>query len=403
MKNINILRISLVVSIALLIPCVADAQTTGTVQQLHKILENLYNEMIKLCLPLLDVARAIAGFGALFYIGYRVWKHIANAEPIDFFPLFRPFVIALLITFYPLVLSVMNGVMKPMVVSTGALVNSSNEAVEKMIEARAKSITNSEEYKELVGGLGYENNEDWKKYEQLEEEKEDEGLTLGKAVKFTLSLFANAFFFVVKIFVSFILQLLYYAAALCIDALRTFHLLILAILGPFVLCLSVFDGFQHTLPIWLARYINVYLWLPIANLFGAMIGRIQAGMLRLDTSQAEAGDMIGFGATDIAYLIFLVIAIIGYFTIPSIANYIVHASSASTLMAKVNSMTFGAGRMAVGAAMGGGAGAAAAAGSMSGDVQGSDKYIYPMADAGNSEAYVNDRAGYQHNKISGKS
>jgi len=249
--------------------------------------------------------------------------------------------------------------------------------------------------------LGYDDDRDWDKYQQPEEEQSD-GLSLGKALSFTSKLIVNAFSFVIKLALSFLLQLLYYAAALCIDAMRTFHLLILAILGPFVLCLSVFDGFQHTLPVWLARYINVYLWLPIANLFGAMTNRIQQGMLGLDISQSAEGSYIGFGATDFAYLIFLIVAIIGYFSIPSIANYVIHASGASTLLSRTNSLVAGGRTAVMGAMMGGGGVAAASAmGSMSGDMQGSDKFSSSMADAANSEPYVKD--SFQRNKLSGKS
>ena len=50
--------------------------------------------------------------------------------------------------------------------------------------------------------------------------------------------------------------------------IRTFQLIVLAILGPLVFGLSVFDGFQHSLRHWIARYINTFLWLPVANIFG---------------------------------------------------------------------------------------------------------------------------------------
>jgi conjugative transposon TraJ protein len=141
-----------------------------------------------------------------------------------------------------------------------------------------------------------------------------------------------------KLLISTLLEVLYYAASLCIDCMRTFHMVILAILGPLVFAISVYDGFQHTLSIWFARYINIYLWLPIANLFGAMIARIQGGMLRLDISQMEAGADPSFSQTDLAYLLFMIIGIVGYVSIPSIANYVVHASGGSAIMQKANSM-----------------------------------------------------------------
>lgn len=50
-----------------------------------------------------------------------------------------------------------------------------------------------------------------------------------------------------------------------------------------------------------------------------------------------AGDTF-FSSTDTAYLIFLIIGIIGYFTVPSVANYIVNAGGGNGLLQKVNSM-----------------------------------------------------------------
>ena len=62
---------------------------------LHQVLRNLYQEMMPLCGDMIGVAKGIAGLGALFYVAYRVWKALASAEPIDVFPLLRPFAIGL--------------------------------------------------------------------------------------------------------------------------------------------------------------------------------------------------------------------------------------------------------------------------------------------------------------------
>jgi len=51
-----------------------------------------------------------------------------------------------------------------------------------------------------------------------------------------------------------------------------------AILGPIVfgdMMQYLTDISAFTLTNWLARYINVFLWLPVANIFGAIIARIQ--------------------------------------------------------------------------------------------------------------------------------
>ncbi|WP_317169303.1 hypothetical protein [Mucilaginibacter humi] len=74
--------------------------------------------------------------------------------------------------------------------------------------------------------------------------------------------------------------------------------------GAHCFWLAVFDGFQHTLTVWLAKYINVFLWLPVANIFGAIIGKVQENMLKLDISQVQSAGDTFFSSTDTAYLIF---------------------------------------------------------------------------------------------------
>jgi len=138
------------------------------------------------------------------------------------------------------------------------------------------------------------------------------------------------------VWLSEILQVLFEAAALCINTVRTFYLIILAILGPLAFGLSVFDGMRHILTSWMAKYISVFLWLPIANIFGSLINQIQEEMIKLDIAQLQASGQTSFGATDSAYIIFLILAIVGYFTVPSIANQIVHAGGQETHLRKVN-------------------------------------------------------------------
>lgn len=287
----------------------------ASVESMHKVLENLYNEMIPLCSRLIGVAQMIAGFGALWYIGYRVWKHIANAEPIEFFPLLRPFAIGIAISIFPGVLGVINGVLSPTVTVTQSMVTGTQDDIQRLLHQR-ELASNGENPSLFLTDPG----------------------SSDSSSGFWSALFTLNFSQLFKLFISTLLELLYYAASLCIDCMRTFHLVILAILGPLVLALSVYDGFQHTLAIWFGRYINIYLWLPIANLFGALIGKIQASMLQLDITQMQQGQEGYFSQTDAAYIIFLIIGVIGYFTIPSVANHIVHASGGGALMNKVNTI-----------------------------------------------------------------
>lgn len=381
-------------------PYVVQAQTTADdVQSLHNVLQNVYDEMMPLCAKLISVARGIAAFAATFYIGYRVWRHIANAEPIDFFPLFRPFVLTILIGIFPKVLAVMNGILQPTVATTAAMVKDSDQTVKVLLAQREEAIKGTAQWKALIGPTGDGDREEWYKYTHPGQDPSQEGFfqSIGNDFSFAMDKVEYNIRYYIKLWISQLLQIIYYAASLCIDTIRTFQLIVLAILGPLVFGLAVFDGFQHSLTTWMARYINIFLWLPVANLFGAILGKIQENMLKIDLSQLQANGDTFFTSTDMAYIIFMIIGIIGYFTVPSVANYIVHAHGSNALTHKVTSTAANTTQMAAGAVVGG---------SMSAARWGADlfepDYALKDAIAAQKAAQNNDSGGgYQHDKLSG--
>jgi conjugative transposon TraJ protein len=323
----------------ILLPSLSFAQggLAGEMKGLHSVLDQLYDDMMPLCSQLIGVGRGIAGFAATWYIAYRVWGHISRAEPIDFYPLFRPFVIGFAVIIFPTVIAMVNGVMKPTVTATGAMVENSDKAIATLLKQKEEAIKKTELWQIYVGESGDGDRDHWYRYTHP---GESEGWleSIGNDVRFAMAKAAYNFKNTIKEWMSEVLQVLFQAASLCIDTIRTFYLIILAILGPLVFGIAVFDGFQHTLTVWLARYINVFLWLPVANIFGAVIGKIQEKMIALDIQQiGQTGDTF-FSAADTAYLIFMIIGIIGYFTVPSVANYIVHAGGGNTLLYKVTSV-----------------------------------------------------------------
>lgn len=356
----------------LLCPTVLQAQGgswADNVKSLHSVLDQLYREMLPMCSQLIGVGRSIAGFAALFYIAARVWRHIANSEPIDFYPLFRPFVIGFAVIIFPSVIAMINGVMNPTVTATNGMVNNSDKAVAALLKKKEAAVKSSDIYQMYMGGVnlstGEKHTDKWYKYTHPEDpnrENESWYEGIGNDVLFAMDKAGYMFRNAIKEAIAEILQLLFAAVSLCINTMRTFNLLVLAILGPLVFGLSVFDGFQHTLKHWLARYINVFLWLPIANLFGAIIGKIQENMLKIDIAQiGQAGDTF-FSRTDAGYLIFLIIGIFGYTTVPSIANYVMWVGGGDALNSKVT----GAAAGAVAGAVSGGTRAAGAAAGMAG-------------------------------------
>jgi len=102
---------------------------SSSLKGMQPILDNVYNQMIPLCSNLINAARGIAGFAALWYIASRVWRQIAQAEPLDFYPLLRPFALGMAIMLFPTVIAVMNGVMQPIVAATNTMVTNSNNSI----------------------------------------------------------------------------------------------------------------------------------------------------------------------------------------------------------------------------------------------------------------------------------
>lgn len=319
----------------------ADGLATD-IQGLQGTLNGVYNDMLPMCGQLIGVGQAIAGFGALWYIAARVYRQIASAEAIDFYPLLRPFALGLCILLFPTVIAVINGIMSPTVSATGGMVQNSDAAIVKLLKAKDDAVKKSDTWQMYIGASGSGDEDRWYKYTHPEDTdgSGNSGIIDGidNGMKFWMDKQSYNFRNSIKQWMSEILQVCYEAAALCINTIRTFYLIVLAILGPIVLGLSVFDGFQHTLTTWLAKYINVFLWLPVGNIFGAIIGKVQENMLKLDISQVQTAGDTFFSSTDTAYLIFLIIGIIGYFTVPSVANYIVNAGGGNGLLQKVNTM-----------------------------------------------------------------
>src|SRR5688572_18030060 len=334
----NQFKTTLIVGAGILLPNVSQAQVAGEIESFRSVLDTLYDEMIPLSSQLIDIGRGLAGFAAMWYIAARVWRHIANAEAIDFYPLLRPFAIGLAILMFPTVLTIINSILTPTVTGTAAMIDGSNNSVAYLLKMKEESIRKSPLWQMYVGSDGEGDRAKWYRYSHPEGDEEGLLDEIGNDVRFAMAKASYNFRNSIKQWMSEILHVLYQAAALCINTIRTFYMIILAILGPLIFGLSVFDGLHHTLTVWLARYINVFLWLPVANIIGSMIGKIQENMLKIDINQVNRYGDTFFSSTDSAYLIFMVIGIIGYFTVPSIANYIVHAGGANALLYKATNM-----------------------------------------------------------------
>lgn len=311
---------------------------------LHQILRNLYEEMMPLCSQMTGVAKGIAGLGALFYVAYRVWQSLSRAEPVDVYPLLRPFVIGFCIMFFPtVVLGTINSVLSPVVTGTNGILQTQTLDMNQYREQKDRLefeamkcnpetsyLVDKEEFDKKLDDLG------------ITDAPEICGMYIDRTMYNTKKWFQELF--------RNLLELMFQAAALVIDTLRTFFLVVLSILGPISFAISVWDGFQATLTQWFVRYISIYLWLPVSDLFSSVLARIQVLMLQKDIEQLTDPNFIPDGSNAV-YITFLIIGIIGYFTIPTVAGWIVQAGGGAGNYGKnVNQTASKTGSIAGGAA-----------------------------------------------------
>ena len=211
---------------------------------LHEILQALYQDMMPLCEKLTGVAKGIAGLGALFYVAAKVWQALARAEPIDVYPLLRPFAIGLCILFFPtFVIGTINTVLSPVV-----------KGCHGMLESQTFDMNRYREQKETLEREAFRRDPE-KAYLASKEDFDKKLDELGWSPK---DLKTMAVMYIdrteynmkrsIRLWFQELLELLFQSAALVIDTIRTFFLIALSILGPIAFALSAVSYTHLTLP-----------------------------------------------------------------------------------------------------------------------------------------------------------
>lgn len=288
---------------------------------LHDLLRSTYDEMMPLCSDMTGVAKGIAGLGALFYIALRVWASLACAEAIDVFPLLRPFVIGFCIMFFPtIVLGTMNGVLSPIVKGTEMMVDKQEGTLAKLIAQRDKlqeeAYLRNPETAFLVSNEAFD-----QKIEEMGIVGPEDAITIA-------GMYAERSAYQMKQWilkcVHDIMEILFHAAGLIIDTLRTFILIVLSILGPVVFGIAVWDGLSGSMTAWFSRYISVYLWLPVSSILTALLTKIQVLMVQKDIETLSDPNFLP-DAGSWYHIVFFLIGIVGYFCVPTVAGWIIEA------------------------------------------------------------------------------
>ena len=331
---------------------VAGAQTYAGVDMTRadQMLENVYDTIFARASTFVTIASLIGALGALFMVSSHIYGRLLRGKAIQLDVILRPIVIMFALILYTPLINTVNAVLNPTVTATKAMVSNERDVLRDVMDQLADTNEDTEQAA-MYGSLL--NNGSFNEY--IERNNLDSGFLGSERVGQFLAWRAESITYHLRIFMreAFfqMFSFLYFAVVFCLNVIRTFTLSVLALIGPLAIGFSLWPSFSGSFSNWLGRYIGVYLWLPVANIFGFLIATV---MVEFQAIQLETvltgGDAVTFSSLDVLYLIMLVAGIIGYIAIPSITAYIITASGASALL----SGTVGAGKAAAAAAATGG-------------------------------------------------
>lgn len=264
---------------------------------------------------LVDLARAIGGIAAFFYISKRIYEQLITDNPVYILPLLRPFALVLVITFWGPFVNLLLAPTKGLTELSEAVYVDKKHIVKEKLEEKQQAILATDL------PLFYEN-------EEKEAALWDKGINLllttyniisGRAIQ-------NQINFYLMDAIRQLLESLFEVLVYLIAFLRTVFCVLLVIFGPLVFALSIFDGFQDNYLQWIARFVNVNLYLPIALLILSIVQEILIYVLDLEITLINAMLIYQPRMFFVSNLIVPVCGIVGMVMVPKIASWIISAS-----------------------------------------------------------------------------
>ncbi|WP_319592511.1 hypothetical protein [uncultured Draconibacterium sp.] len=268
---------------------------------------------------LVDMARAIGGIAAFFYISKRIYEQLIADNPVSILPLLRPFALVLVITFWGPFVNLLLAPTKGLTHLSEAVYADKKHIVKERLEDKQQAILSTDL------PLFYEN-------EEKEADLWDKGVNL---ILTTYNIFSgraiqNQINFYIMDATRQLLESFFEVLVYLIAFLRTVFCVLLVIFGPLVFALSIFDGFQDNYLQWIARFINVNLYLPIALLILSIVQEILIFVLEMEIAQINAMLIYEPKLFFVSNLIVPVCGLIGMAMVPKISSWIIHASGTNS-------------------------------------------------------------------------
>nr|WP_320022490.1 hypothetical protein [uncultured Draconibacterium sp.] len=268
---------------------------------------------------LVNMARAIGGIAAFFYISKRIYEQLIADNPVTILPLLRPFALVLVITFWGPFVNLLLAPTKGLTHLSEAVYADKKHIVKERLEDKQQAILSTDL------PLFYEN-------EEKEADLWDKGVNL---ILTTYNIFSgraiqNQINFYIMDATRQLLESFFEVLVYLIAFLRTVFCVLLVIFGPLVFALSIFDGFQDNYLQWIARFINVNLYLPIALLILSIVQEILIYVLEMEIAQINAMLIYEPKLFFVSNLIVPVCGIIGMTMVPKISSWIISATGTNS-------------------------------------------------------------------------
>ena len=287
------------------------------------VLANLKDQMLPSCMQVSRMAMAVALLGTLWVIASKAFSSLANAEPIDYYSLLKPLAIAMCIgSFDTIVIGTLDGIVRPVCQATSGIAKEQIQETSAMQDILNKMLEKEDLTEEEVSYFNENNSSQSAASDQeITTTPKEEMVNLNLLAQQKKAALGTIIMSYVTEVLSTLLVWLTEAASMGLAIVSTFFLIILTILGPLSFAAACFPAFESSLSAWFARYISISLWIPIADLFSAMMSRVQ---LITITTQIDTYSE-GSGVSGILAICISIVAIYGLLSIPTVAGWIVQS------------------------------------------------------------------------------
>lgn len=291
----------------------------------EQLLLTLKSDMMHLCVPIMLVAKALAGIGCLVAAGMISIKSMADNTPFNPWPYLKPISLGFCIIFFDtLVVGGLDGILQPIAKGTSALAEAAEsnnfELIDQLEDVKSKLPPNpqvvyymtKEEQKANEAVMDDNGEIQPKDYDEIA--RKDLAADVEYKKTWVMSVLES------------IMQVFSYAAKMIVNIIGTFFLIILGLLGPFAFAAACFPPLEGSFSSWLTHYITTSLWLPIANILTAALSLANNLLCEQQLQEATTTGAVN----SILMLAMMVVGIFGYFSVPSIANWIVQSGGSGS-------------------------------------------------------------------------